>query len=108
MNAIEIRRMHSDEAEQVAYVNSLAFESNPMFKVIYQSKGEELQKILEKNDIEMYKDWPHETFIALRNGELIQFSVYMTRDQRGAKVVRDLIRHYDGQVTVFRGELTEL
>ena len=42
------------------------------------------------------------------DGELIQFSVYMTRDQRGAKAVRDLIRHYDGQVTVFRGELTEL
>ena len=42
------------------------------------------------------------------DGELIQFSVYMTRDQRGAKAVRDLIRHYDGQVTVFRGEPTEL
>ncbi|TFH17603.1 hypothetical protein E4H04_04715 [Candidatus Bathyarchaeota archaeon] len=42
------------------------------------------------------------------DGELIQFSVYMTGDQRAAKAVRDLIRHYDGQVTVFWGELTEL
>ena len=42
------------------------------------------------------------------DGELIQFSVFMTHDQRAAKSVRDLIRHYDGQVTVFRGEHTEL
>ena len=42
------------------------------------------------------------------DGDLIQFSVYMTRDRRAAKAVRDLIRHYDGQVTVFRGEPTEL
>jgi hypothetical protein len=42
------------------------------------------------------------------DGDLIQFSVFMTNDQRAAKAVRDLIRHYDGQVTVFRGELTEL
>jgi hypothetical protein len=42
------------------------------------------------------------------DGELVQFSVYMTGDQRAAKAVRDLIRHYDGQVTVFRGEPTEL
>jgi hypothetical protein len=42
------------------------------------------------------------------DGDLIQFSVFMTRDKRAAKAVRDLIRHYDGQVTVFRGELTEL
>ena len=42
------------------------------------------------------------------DGNLIQFSIFMTRDQRAAKAVRDLIRHYDGQVTVFRGELTEL
>ena len=39
------------------------------------------------------------------DGDLTQFSVYMTRDRRAAKAVRDLIRHYDGQVTVFRGEL---
>jgi len=42
------------------------------------------------------------------DGDLIQFSVFKTRDRRAAKAVRDLIRHYDGQVTVFRGELTEL
>jgi hypothetical protein len=42
------------------------------------------------------------------DGDLIQFSVFMTHDRRAAKAVRDLIRHYDGQVTVFRGEPTEL
>ena len=41
-------------------------------------------------------------------GELVQFSVYMTRDQRAAKSVRDLVRHYDGQVMMFQGELVDL
>ena len=43
-----------------------------------------------------------------KDGELIQFSVFMTGDRRAAKAIRDLIRHYDGQVTVFRGEPSEL
>ena len=50
----------------------------------------------------------HRIKILAEDGDLIQFSVFMTRDQRAAKAVRDLIRHYDGQVTVFRGEPTEL
>ena len=42
------------------------------------------------------------------DGELVQFSVFMTRDQRAAKSVRDLVRHYDGQVMMFVGELVDL
>ena len=40
-------------------------------------------------------------------GSLIQYSVYRTRDKRAAYTIRDLVRHYDGQVTVFKGEQVE-
>lgn len=71
MDAIEIRRMQSGEAEEVGYVNSLAFESNPMFKTLYQSNGEELRKILERDFVEMFADWPQETFVAVHDGRVI-------------------------------------
>ena len=41
------------------------------------------------------------------DGELIQYSAYMTREKRAAKTIRDLVQHYEGLVTVFRGELAE-
>lgn len=41
------------------------------------------------------------------DGELIQYSVYMTKDQRAAKSIQDLVRHYDGQVYLFTGRLVE-
>ena len=31
-----------------------------------------------------------------KDGQLVQYSVYMTRDQRAAKAMRDLVKHYDG------------
>ena len=71
MDDVEIRRMQSDEAKQVAYVNSIAFQSNPMFETIYQSISEELGKIIEKDFIEMYVDWPQETFVAVHEGRVI-------------------------------------
>ena len=40
-----------------------------------------------------------------QDGQLIQYSVYMTRDQRAAKTIQDLVKHYDGSVMLFRGEL---
>ncbi len=42
------------------------------------------------------------------DGQLVQYSVYMTRDQRAAKATRDLVKHYDGQVMMFKGELADL
>ncbi len=42
------------------------------------------------------------------DGQLVQYSVYMTRDQRAAKATRDLVKHYDGQVMMFKGELVDL
>ena len=42
------------------------------------------------------------------DGQLAQYSVYMTRDQRAAKATRDLVKHYDGQVMMFKGELADL
>ena len=41
------------------------------------------------------------------DGELIQFSVYKTSDQRAAKTLRDLVEHYGGEVLLFKGELIE-
>jgi GNAT superfamily N-acetyltransferase len=67
MDNVEIRRMRSGEALQVAYVKSVAFQSNSMFKVIYQSYGEELRKILER----MYSGSPHEPFVAVHKGKVI-------------------------------------
>ena len=42
------------------------------------------------------------------DGQLVQYSVYMTRDQRAAKAMRDLVKHYDGQVMTFKGEQVDL
>jgi hypothetical protein len=42
------------------------------------------------------------------DGQLVQYSVFMTRDQRAAKAMRDLVKHYDGQVMMFKGELAYL
>jgi hypothetical protein len=43
-----------------------------------------------------------------REGKLIQYSVYMTRDQRAAKAIRDLVQHYQGEATLFKGHLIDL
>ena len=40
--------------------------------------------------------------------QLLQYSVFMTRDQRAAKAVKDLVQHYEGQVSLFKGEIIEL
>ena len=42
------------------------------------------------------------------DGQLVQYSVYMTRDQRAAKATRDLVKHYHGQVMLFKGEQVDL
>ena len=42
------------------------------------------------------------------DGQLVQYSVFMTRDQRAAKAMRDLVKHYEGQVMMFKGELVDL
>jgi len=42
------------------------------------------------------------------DGQLIQYSVYKTRDQRAAKAIRDLVKHYEGQAFIFKGEITEI
>ena len=42
------------------------------------------------------------------DGQLVQYSVFMTRDQRAAKATRDLVKHYGGQVMMFVGELVDL
>jgi hypothetical protein len=39
------------------------------------------------------------------DGSLVQSSVFMTRDQRAAKAVKDLVQHYEGMVMVFKGDL---
>ena len=43
-----------------------------------------------------------------REGKLIQYSVYMTRDKRAAKAIRDLVQHYKGVATLFKGELADI
>ena len=67
METIEIRRMYPDEAAQVNYVKSSAFQSNPMFEVIYQSCGEDLRKILEG----LYSNIHPDTFVAVHEGRVI-------------------------------------
>jgi hypothetical protein len=46
--------------------------------------------------------------VLAEDGQLVQYSVFMTRDQRAAKATRDLVKHYDGQVMMFKGELVDL
>jgi hypothetical protein len=41
-------------------------------------------------------------------GKLIQYSAYMTNDQRAAKAIRDLVHHYQGEATLFKGHLIDL
>ena len=38
-------------------------------------------------------------------GSLVQYSVFMTRDMRGALAAVDLVKHYKGDVMLFKGEL---
>ena len=38
-------------------------------------------------------------------GTLVQYSVFMTRDMRGALAAVDLVKHYKGDVMLFKGEL---
>lgn len=45
---------------------------------------------------------------AKTQGKLIQYSVYMTSDQRASKAIRDLVRHYKGEATLFKGQLVDL
>ena len=47
------------------------------------------------------------TRVLAGEGTMLQYSCFMARDQREAKTVRDLVRHYGGTVSVFRGELDE-
>jgi len=36
-------------------------------------------------------------------GTLVQYSVFLTHDMRGALAARDLVKHYKGDVILFRG-----
>jgi hypothetical protein len=40
----------------------------------------------------------------LSEGSLVQYSVFMTRDMRGALAAVDLVKHYKGDVMLFRGQ----
>jgi GNAT superfamily N-acetyltransferase len=71
MGAVEIRRMQTGDSTQLAYLTSLAFQNHPMFEAIFQSNGEELRKIIEQDFLDMYENWPHETFVAINNGKII-------------------------------------
>ena len=37
-------------------------------------------------------------------GTLIQYSVFMTQDMRGALAAVDLVKHYKGDAMLFRGQ----
>ena len=43
-----------------------------------------------------------------RAGALVQYSVFMTRDMRGAYAAVDLVKHYRGDVMLFQGQRVEL
>ncbi len=47
------------------------------------------------------------TMVLAEDGIMLQYSCFMTQDQRAAKTVRDLVLHYGGEVSVFRGEIVE-
>ncbi|MCK4702403.1 hypothetical protein KAT55_03495, partial [Candidatus Bathyarchaeota archaeon] len=38
-------------------------------------------------------------------GSLVQYSVFLTHDMRGALAAADLVKHYKGDVMLFKGEL---
>ena len=38
-------------------------------------------------------------------GSLVKYSVFMTRDMRGAHAAVDLVKHYKGDVILFKGAL---
>ena len=42
------------------------------------------------------------------SGSLVQYSVFMTRSKRGAVATVKLVRHYGGEVMVFKGEEVEI
>jgi len=44
------------------------------------------------------------TMVLAGDGIMVQYSCFMTQDQRAAKTLRDLVLHYGGKVIMFRGE----
>jgi hypothetical protein len=40
----------------------------------------------------------------LSEGSLVQYSVFMTRDMRGAYAAVDLVKHYKGDALLFKGQ----
>lgn len=45
--------------------------------------------------------------IKMSDGIMLQYSAFMTKDQRIAKTVRDLVLHYGGEASFFVGKLVE-
>jgi len=81
-------------------------------KYVEEPKGEETWLVIydfqETNPTTKFYDNINRIQILTEDGQLIQYSVYMTRDQRAAKAIRDLVKHYKGQVFTFKGEITEI
>ena len=44
----------------------------------------------------------------VESGALVQYSVFMTRSKGGAIAAVKLVRHYGGEVMVFKGEEVEI
>jgi hypothetical protein len=42
-----------------------------------------------------------------QDGIMIQLSSFLTNDQRAVKSVKNLVKHYGGSVSLFKGELIE-
>ena len=57
-----------------------------------------------KPSTRFYENISRITFLT-QDGIMLQYSSYMTKDQRAAKSVKDLVEHYGGSVNIFKGEL---
>lgn len=45
--------------------------------------------------------------VLAKEGAMLQYSCFMTNDQRAAKTLRDLVLHYGGEVFVFIGQIMD-
>lgn len=73
LDFVEIRRMLPSEAEEVAKVDSYAYQNDPLTVALQQSNSEKARRNREQNLINFYTNNPQETFIAVHKDRIVGF-----------------------------------
>jgi GNAT superfamily N-acetyltransferase len=73
LDSVEIRRMLPSQAEEVAKVDSYAYQNDPLTVALQQSNSEKSRRNREQNQINFYTNNPQETFVAIHKNRIVGF-----------------------------------